>query len=164
MTTFTANQILKNTMGRSQQTHQKREKEKQRIRQREDKADKMQERKANAQKGKSLDDMLAYVDENGNLSATPPDPRMKKVFKQEDVQIGIPKQEEMEAEDIQRTGVVTFFNSAKGFGFVKDLQTGESAFVHINQLSGPLKENDKVTYEVEKGFKGLNAINVNKTA
>ncbi len=148
-------------MARSQQTHQKREKEKQRIRQREDKADKMQERKANAQK-KSLDDMLAYVDENGNLSATPPDPRMKKVFNQEDMQIGVPKQEDIAAEDLQRTGVITFFNNTKGFGFVKDAQTGESAFVHINQLSDPVKENDKVSYEVEMGFKGLNATNVKK--
>jgi cold shock CspA family protein len=149
-------------MGRSQQTHQKREKEKQRIRQREDKAEKMQERKANAQKGKSLDDMLAYVDENGNLSATPPDPRKKKIINHEEVQIGVPKQEHTEATNEERTGIVTFFNSSKGFGFVKDEQTGESAFVHINQLSGPLKEYDKVTYTVEKGFKGLNAINVKK--
>jgi len=149
-------------MGRSQQTHQKREKEKQRIRQREDKADKMQERKANAQKGKSLDDMLAYVDENGNLSATPPDPKKKKIINHEEVQIGVPKQEQTEETNEEKTGIVTFFNSSKGFGFVKDGQTGESAFVHINQLSGPLKENDKVTYTVEKGFKGLNAINVKK--
>lgn len=149
-------------MGRSQQTHQKREKEKQRMRQREDKAEKMQERKANAQKGKSLDDMLAYVDENGNLSATPPDPKMKKLIKQEDIQIGVPKQEETEAEDVVKTGIVTFFNTSKGFGFLKDIQTGESAFVHVNQLSGPLKENDKVTYEVEMGHKGLNAVNVKK--
>ncbi len=149
-------------MARSQQTHQKREKEKQRIQQRTDKAEKMQERKANAQKGKSLDDMLAYVDENGNLSTTPPDPKMKKIFKQEDIQVGVPKHVETEAEDKQKTGTVTFFNTSKGFGFVKDTQTGESAFLHINQLSGPLKENDKVTYEVEMGHKGLNAINVKK--
>ncbi|TKK66663.1 cold shock domain-containing protein [Ilyomonas limi] len=149
-------------MGRSQQTHQKREKEKQRIRQREDKAEKMQERKANAQKGKSLDDMLAYVDENGNLSSSPPDPKKKKLFNAEDMQIGVPKHEETEAENPERTGIVTFFNGSKGFGFVKDGQTGESAFVHINQLSGPLKENDKVTYEVEMGHRGLNAINVKK--
>jgi cold shock CspA family protein len=149
-------------MARSQQTHQKREKEKQKIQQRVDKAEKMQERKANAQKGKNFDDMLAYVDENGNLSSTPPDPRMKKVFKQEDMQIGVPKQEEIEAENSERTGIVTFFNNAKGFGFVKDGQTGESAFIHVNQLSAPVKENDKVTYDVEKGFKGLNAVNVKK--
>lgn len=149
-------------MGRSQQTHQKREKEKQKIQQRKDKAEKMQERKASANKGKSLDDMLAYVDENGNLSSTPPDPRMKKIINAADVQIGIPKQQEQEITDEERTGVVTFFNIAKGFGFIKDNQSGESIFVHINQLSGPLKENDRVSYEVEKGFKGLNAINVKK--
>ena len=123
----------------------------------------MQERKANAQKGKSLDDMLAYVDENGNLSSTPPSPLKKKqVFNQEDMQISVPKQEKTEFINERRTGVVTFFNASKGFGFIKDTQTGESAFVHINQLSTLLKENDKVTYEVEKGHKGLNAINLEK--
>ena len=149
-------------MARSQQTHQKREKEKQRIQQRTDKAEKMQERKAAAQKGKNLDDMLAYVDENGNLSSTPPDPRMKKIFKQEDMQIGVPKYEATADEPAQKTGVVTFFNSSKGFGFVRDLQTGESAFLHISQLSAPLQEQDQVSYETEKGHKGLNAINVKK--
>ena len=149
-------------MGRSQQTHQKREKEKQRIQQRVDKAEKMQERKANANKAKSLDDMLAYVDENGNLSSTPPDPKMKKIINREDVQIGVPKHEKTEATNEERTGVVTFFSASKGFGFIKDKLTGESAFVHINQLSGPIKENDRVTYTAEMGYKGLNAVNVKK--
>jgi len=150
-------------MGKSQETFKKKEKEKQKVKQRQDKAEKMLERKsANANKEKNFDDMLAYVDENGNLSSTPPDPKKKKIFNQEDMQIGIPKQEDRVEEDTHRTGVVTFFNDAKGFGFVKDSQTGESAFVHVNQLSGPLKENDKVSYEVENGFKGLNAINVKK--
>jgi len=149
-------------MGRSQQTHQKREKEKQRIQQRVDKAEKMQERKANANKTKSLDDMLAYVDENGNLSSTPPDPKMKKIFNQEDMQIGVPKHEKTETTDEERTGVVTFFSASKGFGFIKDKLTGESAFVHVNQLSGPIKENDRVTYTAEMGYKGLNAVNVKK--
>ena len=149
-------------MGKSQETFRKKELEKQKIRQRQDKAEKMQERKANTQKGKSLDDMIAYIDENGNLSSTPPDPKKKKIFAAEDMQIRIPKAEERVEENTTRSGVVTFFSTAKGFGFVKDGQTGESAFIPINQLSGQLKENDKVTYEVEQGFKGLNAINVKK--
>jgi cold shock CspA family protein len=151
-------------MGKSQETFGKKEKEKKKLKQRQDKQEKMEERKANAKKGKSLDEMMAYIDENGNISSTPPDPRKKKVFKQEDMQIGVPKQEEGDPADIIRTGVITFFNNDKGFGFIKDLQTQESVFVHINQLDGPVKENEKVSFEVEMGPKGPNAVNVKKGA
>jgi hypothetical protein len=78
-------------MSRSQQRHQKREKEKQRIQHRQEKAEKMQERKANAQKGKNLDDMLAFLDENGNLTTTPPD-AIKHTPRQQDGQDGAQKQ------------------------------------------------------------------------
>ncbi len=150
-------------MGRSQETFAKKEKEKKKAQERRDKAEKMEERKANAKKGKSLDDMLAYVDENGNISATPPDPKRKKVFNQEDMQIGVPKQVPLDPAELIRKGTVTFFNNAKGFGFIKDGQTGESAFVHVNELESLVKEGDKVTYEVEMGHKGPNAIKVKKT-
>ena len=122
----------------------------------------MEDRKANAKKGKSLEEMMAYIDENGNISSIPPDPRKKKIFNQEDMQIGVPKHIAGEGEVI-RTGVVTFFNDAKGFGFIKDLQTQESVFIHANQLTERIAENDKVSFEVEMGHKGLNAINVKKT-
>ena len=149
-------------MGKSQETFSKKEKEKKKLKQRQDKEEKMEERKANAKKGKSLNEMMAYLDENGNLSSTPPDPKKMKIFNQEDIQIGVPKQEPGEPEDAIRNGVVTFFNQAKGFGFIKDSVSQESVFLHINQLSGPIKENDKVSYEVERGPKGLNAVNVKK--
>jgi cold shock CspA family protein len=68
----------------------------------------------------------------------------------------------MSAADLIRTGVVTFFNDAKGFGFIKDLVSQESVFIHVNQLQEPIKENDKVTFEVEMGPKGPSAINVKK--
>ncbi len=148
-------------MSKSQETFGKKEKEKKKIKQRQEKKEKMEERKANVKKGKSLEDMMAYIDENGNISSSPPDPKKMKIFKQEDMQIGIPKYEEGE-QDIVRSGVITFFNQDKGFGFIKDLQTQESIFVHVNQLDGPVKENDKVSFEVEKGPKGLNAVNAKK--
>jgi len=50
----------------------------------------------------------------------------------------------------------------KGFGFIKDQVTQESVFVHANNLSGPVKENDKVSFEVENGPRGLMAVNVKK--
>ena len=60
-------------MAKSKETYNKREKEKKGLRERNEKAQKKEERKANKLKGKSLDEMLAFVDENGNLSSTPPE-------------------------------------------------------------------------------------------
>jgi len=57
-------------------------------------------------------------------------------------------------------GTVKFFNSTKGFGFVKDEQTGKEIFVHVSGLVDEIRENDEVTYDVQDGKKGLNAVNV----
>lgn len=105
--------------------------------------------------------MLAYVDEDGNLTTTPPDPsRKKKEIKTEDIQLGATKREDVEPMDVIRKGTVTFFNDSKGYGFIKDHETQESVFVHINGLEDDVKENDKVTFETEMGQKGLNAVKV----
>ena len=149
-------------MAKSGQSFNKREKEKQRIKQRQEKQEKMEERKAAAKKGKSLEDMMAYIDENGNLSTAPPDPSKKKIINAEDIEIGVPQQRELEPEELIRKGFVSFFNAAKGFGFIKDHQTGESVFFHENNLSEPLKEGNKVSFEVEMGAKGPVAINIKK--
>ncbi len=147
-------------MGKSQETFSKKENEKKRLKKNKEKEEKREERKANGKKSSNLEDMMAYIDENGNISSTPPDPRRKIVVKQEDIQIGVPKQGEYNPADDIHNGVVTFFNHDKGYGFIKDTQTQQSIFVHINALSGPIKENDKVTFEVEMGQKGLNAVSV----
>src|SRR5688500_20319403 len=107
-------------MGRSQQSFNKKEKEKKRAKQRQDKEEKMQQRKADLKKGKSLDEMMAYIDEDGNISATPPDPTKKKVFNHEDIEIGVP-QHQASDEDPVRSGVATFFNDEKGVGFINYL-------------------------------------------
>jgi cold shock CspA family protein len=148
-------------MARSKDTFNKREKEKKRIKEKQDKQQKMQDRKANAKSGKSLDDMMAYIDENGNISSTPPDPGKRKVFNAEDMQIGVPKYEKVD-EDPIHTGTVQFFNQQKGFGFINDLTTGERVFVHVNQLSEPIEEGDKLSFEVEAGPKGMSAVNVKR--
>jgi cold shock CspA family protein len=148
-------------MAKSKETFNKKEKEKKRLKQKQDKHEKMEERKANAKKGKSLEEMMAYIDENGNLSSTPPDPRKKKVFNQEDMQTGIPKRV-AEEPDAVRQGIISFFNGAKGYGFIKDIVTQESIFVHVNNLDEPVKENNKVSFQTEQGAKGLSAINVKK--
>jgi cold shock CspA family protein len=147
-------------MASSQDTFAKREREKQRIKKQQEKLEKMKERKTNKEKPKSLEDMMVYLDENGNLSSKPPDPRKKIVINAEDIEIGVPKQEPVNPEDLIRKGVVTFFNDAKGYGFIKDLETQESLFVHINSLEEEIKEHNKVTFEVQMGPKGANAVNV----
>jgi len=149
-------------MAKSQETFGKKEKQKKKLKERQDKKDKMEERKANAKKGKSLDEMMAYLDENGNITSNPPDPSKKKIFNVEDMQIGVPKQVAADPEEAFRTGVVTFFNDDKGFGFINDLRTQERVFVHINQLTEPIRENDKVRFEVEMGPKGPSALRVKK--
>jgi cold shock protein len=57
-------------------------------------------------------------------------------------------------------GTVKFFNEAKGFGFIKDEESGKEYFVHTNGLKDRIKENDVVTFDLEEGRKGLNAVNV----
>lgn len=148
-------------MAKPKETFNKREKEKQRQQQKQQKREKMEERKANASKSKSLDDMMAYLDENGNITSTPPDPSKKKIFNAEDIEIGIPKQREDAESDIN-SGVVEYFNDSKGFGFIRDKQSGERLFFHVNQLEEPIKESDKVVYDIEKGPKGFNAANIKK--
>lgn len=58
-----------------------------------------------------------------------------------------------------KKGTVKFFNSAKGFGFIKG-EDGQEIFVHVTGLRDDIQENDQVTYDTEMGRRGENAINV----
>jgi len=58
------------------------------------------------------------------------------------------------------TGKVKFFNNSKGFGFIKDDASDKEYFVHVAGLKDQVKENDKVTFDLQEGKKGLNAVNV----
>jgi CspA family cold shock protein len=57
-------------------------------------------------------------------------------------------------------GTVKFFNDSKGFGFIKDAESGKEYFVHVSGLNDEIKENDEVTFDLQEGKKGLNAVNV----
>jgi CspA family cold shock protein len=59
-----------------------------------------------------------------------------------------------------KTGTVKFFNSSKGFGFIVDDEGGADVFVHVSGLKQDIKEGDKVSFELEQGKKGPNAVNV----
>jgi len=148
-------------MAKSQETVSKKEREKQRSRKQQEKREKMQDRKNNKDKKTSFNDMIAYLDENGNISATPPDPRKKRVFNSEDIQVSIPKQEQRE-QAAKRTGIVTYYNQVKGFGFIHDDETKQRVFVHNSQLSQQIMENDHVQFEIENSHKGPSAVNLTR--
>lgn len=59
-----------------------------------------------------------------------------------------------------KEGTVKFFNNAKGFGFIIPSDSSEDVFVHESGLIDEIQENDKVKFEVERGRKGMNAVNV----
>jgi len=147
-------------MAKSQETFNKKEKEKKRLKKRQDKQHKKEERKQNSAGG-GLDNMMAYVDENGNLSDTPADPTKIKKVNAKSIVIGIPKKPK-ESYSAVRTGRVEFFNDQKGFGFIKELESQEKYFVHVNGLLEEIMEGDKVSFELERGMKGMNAVQVKK--
>lgn len=59
-----------------------------------------------------------------------------------------------------KQGTVKFFNSMRGFGFIKVNDTNEEVFVHKSDIKGMISENDTVEFDLQKGKKGLNAVNV----
>ena len=146
-------------MGKSQETFSKKEKEKKRLKKRKDKLAKREERKANPKK--TFEESITYIDENGNFTETPPDRTKRTVIKAEDIVIGIPTKESDNSDPV-KSGKIDFYNDEKGYGFIKEDLTNEKYFVHVSSLNGEIGENDKVSFELEKGPKGLNAVRVNK--
>jgi cold shock CspA family protein len=142
------------------ETWNKKERERNKQQKKKEKLEKREERKQANQGSHNLDSMLAYVDENGNLTSKPVDPKKKISINAEDIEISVAKQREVRPEDLVQTGIVTLFKTDKGYGFIKNLETQESFFFHVNSLIDPVKENNKVSFEIEKGPKGLSAVNV----
>ena len=146
-------------MGRSQETFNKKEVRNKKEKKRKEKEKKRLARKEGEKKG-GLDDMIAYVDENGVISSTPPDPSKKKKTKLEDIEISVSKRDPSDEPDPIRKGIVTFFNDSKGFGFIRDLENSQSVFVHINNVIDEIGEDNVVNFEVGAGQKGPTALNV----
>jgi cold shock CspA family protein len=145
-------------MGRSQETSNKKEVKNKKDKKRKDKAKKKLIKKDSGKS--SFEDMIAYVDEYGKIVSTPPDPNKKIKVEVDDIELGAAKIEASHKDDFIRKGVVTFFNSSKGFGFIRDMENNQSVFVHANNLSEIIKENNIVTFEIGKGPKGLTALKV----
>ncbi len=147
-------------MGRSQESFNKKN-----IRNKKEKKRKEKEKKRLARKEQdktSPDDMIAYVDEHGNILDAPPDPEEKEEIKAENIELGVPKRDTADENDLVHKGIVDFYNDAKGFGFIKDLENKQSYFVHINNAEDELKEGLLVTFEIGSGQKGPAAMNVKK--
>lgn len=147
-------------MAKSQNSFIKQENEKKRLKKRQDKIQKKEERKSNSSDS-GFDNMIAYVDENGNLSNTPPDPSKKRKVDASTIEIGVSRREEQEVPAV-RSGRIDFFDDSKGFGFIKETGTQEKYFVHVKGLLQEVKEGDNVTFELERGMKGMNAVRVKK--
>lgn len=154
--------LLKKRMAKSQQTYNKIEKEKKRLKKRDDKRKKMAARKAESKDSSKKGIEFAYVDYNGNLTDTPPDPSLKVEVDLEDIAINVPRtlEGDREAFDPVRKGTVSFFDPSKGFGFIIDAEDQEKYFTHVSGIIDEIEENDKVSFELEKGIKGLNAVKV----
>ena len=136
----------------------KRENEKKRLAKREEKLKKKESKKLSGSSN-SFEDMIAYVDENGMITSTPPaDDIRKEEINPDEIVIATPKKEE--EEPVILRGRVEFFNVAKGFGFIKDLAGVEKYFFHVNIAVSEIAENDIVTFDLERGLKGMNAVNV----
>jgi len=121
-----------------------------------EKKQRKEERKSSG--GKSFDDMIAYVDENGRITDTPPDPTKKHEVKLEQIEVSVPKKEEVE--DVPLRGRVEYFNPDKGFGFIKDVNSIEKYFFHISNAPESITEGNMVTFELERGMKGMNAVKI----
>ena len=139
-------------------TTDKRENEKKKLARRAEKQKRKEEKKL-APKVNSLDDMIAYVDENGMITSTPPEESVKREeIKQEDIMIATPKKEK-EAPTIMR-GRIEFFNTSKGYGFIKNLKNAEKYFFHVSGLQDEVTDGNLVTFKLERGPRGMNAVEI----
>ena len=143
-------------MGRSQESFHKKEVSKKKEKRRKDKEKKRLERKVST-KSSNFDDMIAYVDENGMLTSTPPE--TKKKYDASEIEVSTPKQDPSQSNKI-KSGKLTFFNEIKGYGFINEEVTGQSVFVHINDFKDDIKKGDRVSFEMGKGQRGPSAFNV----
>ena len=133
-------------------TYNKRENEKKKQVRRAEKQKKKEDRKLLG-KANSFDDMIAYVDENGVITSTPPELNPnKEEIKQEDILISTPKKGDIETSTVLK-GRVDYF--------IKDLGSDEKYFFHVsNNTLTDISETDIVTFELERGLRGMNAINI----
>ena len=135
----------------------KRELEKKKDQKRKEKQQRKDVRKAAG--SKSFDEMIAYVDEFGVITDTPPDPDKKKTeVDLENIMVSTPKKEDVEETEL--SGRVDYFNVEKGFGFIKNLSDTDKYFFHVSNAPANIAEGNMVTFELERGDRGMNAVKI----
>lgn len=139
-------------------TYAKKALQQKRAKRKQDKLERREERKSHNNKGKSVEEMIVYLDEDGNFTDVPPEKQKRKKIEIEDIQLGA----KALPDDQEFNGTVTMFNAEKAYGFITEDNTGASVFVHSNQMLEAIAEKDRVTYEKERTPKGYAAINVKK--
>lgn len=139
-------------------SYNKKARQQKRAKKQQDKLERREERKAHNNKGKGMEEMIVYLDENGNFTDVPPEKQHRTEIEVEDIQLGA----KPEAAQTEFTGVLTSFFQDKSFGFITEDNTRLSVFVHSNNFSEPIQEKDKVIFEKERTPKGYAAIKVRK--
>lgn len=146
-------------MGRAKETFGKKEVRNKQLKKRKDKEKRRLEKK---EQGKnSFDDMIAWVDENGQICSEPPSPENKLEVKAENIEVSIPRGGVKSIESVSK-GKINNFDKSKGYGFINSNQYQDSIFFHINDCTQEVKAGDKVEFKTEKGHKGLKAVNIKK--
>ena len=134
----------------------KKENFKKKLQKQKEKNLKREERKTNNNKGKGLEEMFLYVDENGQLTETRPDDQNREGINLDDIQLGaapIPVEEKIQS------GIITFL-SDKGYGFITEDSTKDNIFFHENNCAHPVKKGNKVSFDKERSPKGFSAVNI----
>lgn len=103
--------------------------------------------------------MLAYVDENGVLHTSQEDVKPREEVDISEIEVSVPRQSEIEDEE-PMSGRVEYFTASKGYGFIKDASDGEKYFFHITNAPAGIAEGDRVTFELERGTRGMNAVRI----
>ncbi|HUH26194.1 MAG TPA: cold shock domain-containing protein [Flavobacterium sp.] len=130
----------------------KKENIKKKAKKHQDKQMRREERKTQNNKGKSFDEMLIYIDENGNFTDIPPHLQERNADTPN-------KKSATKDEHGFFTGIVTYM-SEKGYGFITEDETKENVFFHQQQQREPIKKNDRVSYTKESSVKGHRAIDI----
>lgn len=139
----------------------KKDNEKKKIAKRKEKEKRKEERK-NSGEGKSFEDMIAYVDENGQIVSERPEIKKKENIELDSILISIPKKTEQE-EYVTHQGKVEYFNSSKGYGFIKDIDDNEKYFFHISNSPANIAEGHMVSFELKSGPRGMEVSNIKIT-
>ena len=145
-------------MGRSKETFGKKEVRNKQLKKRKEKEKRRLEKKEQDKKS-NFDDMLAWVDENGQICSTPPDLSKKAEVKAENIDIAVPK-DRLKNNNSVLQGKIRTFDESTGYGFINCPKLNESIFVHANNCLEKIKTGDTVEFEIDKGIKGIKAVNV----